>query len=256
MYYGNPSASSASDASATFIRVIDGLVGAWHFDEGSGNIAHDSSGNDNDGTITGAIWVNGKFGKALEYDGDDEVSVPYDEVFNLTSEQSYELWLNTNYYPSYDETSHGDYLLRVVYHRYLWIGTYTTDENYIEFMLNFENSSWTKIRKYGIPQNEWVHVIATYDGHAMRLYINGVEEANKSVEDTVVVGEQDVFIPPSGYHGMLDEVRIYNKALTGAEISDIYNNYGYTTENYPGKVLVRKYTEPEPSVSLGEEETA
>ena len=55
---------------------------------------------------------------------------------------------------------------------------------------------------------------------------------------------------------MLDEVRIYNKALTGAEISDIYNNYGYTTENYPGKVLVRKYTEPEPSVSLGEEETA
>ena len=64
--------NQATDASNVFIRVIDGLVGAWHFDEGQGNIAHDSSGNNNHGTIYGAKWVDGKFGKALEFDGVDD----------------------------------------------------------------------------------------------------------------------------------------------------------------------------------------
>jgi len=57
-------------------RTIDGLVGAWKFDEGSGTIAYDSSGNNNHGTIYGATWVDGKFGKALQFDGiDDYVSI-------------------------------------------------------------------------------------------------------------------------------------------------------------------------------------
>jgi len=53
-------------------RIIDGLVGAWKFDEGSGTIAYDSSGNNNHGTIYGATWVDGKFGKALQFDGVDD----------------------------------------------------------------------------------------------------------------------------------------------------------------------------------------
>jgi hypothetical protein len=44
------------------------LVAEWHFDEGEGNIVKDSSGNGNDGTIYGATWVDGKFGKALSFD--------------------------------------------------------------------------------------------------------------------------------------------------------------------------------------------
>ena len=51
----------------------------------------------------------------------------------------------------------------------------------------------------------------------------------------------------------MDEVRFHNRALSAAEIADLYNHYGYTTLNYPGKVLVRKYADPEPSVGVGEE---
>jgi hypothetical protein len=61
---------------------IDGLVGEWHFDEGSGNIAKDSSGNNNDGIIHGAEFDDGKFGKALSFDGvDDYVERSYDPDF-------------------------------------------------------------------------------------------------------------------------------------------------------------------------------
>jgi hypothetical protein len=55
----------------------DGLVAEWHFDEGEGSVLKDSSGNGNDGVIYGAIWVDGKYGGALSFDGvDDYVEVP------------------------------------------------------------------------------------------------------------------------------------------------------------------------------------
>jgi hypothetical protein len=55
-----------------------GLVGSWHFNEGSGTVAYDSSGNNNNGNlVNGPTWVDGKFGKALSFDGvDDYVDIP------------------------------------------------------------------------------------------------------------------------------------------------------------------------------------
>ena len=50
----------------------DGLVAEWHFDEGSGSVLVDSSGNGNDGVIYGATWVDGKYGTALSFDGVDD----------------------------------------------------------------------------------------------------------------------------------------------------------------------------------------
>ena len=49
------------------------IVGLWHFDEGSGVVAKDGSGNGNTGRICGAKWVRGKVGRALEFDGEDDV---------------------------------------------------------------------------------------------------------------------------------------------------------------------------------------
>ena len=53
----------------------EGLVGAWLFDEGKGNVAKDASGNGHDGEIRKAKWVDGKFGKALEFNGDGAVEL-------------------------------------------------------------------------------------------------------------------------------------------------------------------------------------
>ena len=70
-------------------RIIGGLVGAWKFDEGSGNIAYDSSGNNNHGTIYGATWVDGKFGKALQFDGiDDYVNISASSSLDIIPDKS------------------------------------------------------------------------------------------------------------------------------------------------------------------------
>ena len=73
-----------------------GTVGYWHFDEGSGTIAYDSSGQGNNGTIYGATWTSGKVGGALEFDGkDDYVEVPDNPSLDTGSDEdvTIEVWV-------------------------------------------------------------------------------------------------------------------------------------------------------------------
>ncbi|RLE42288.1 hypothetical protein DRJ19_04440 [Candidatus Woesearchaeota archaeon] len=266
MYYGNENASDASDANATFIRVIDGVVGAWHFDEGEGTIAHDTSGEENDGTLhdanstnndgnTPPQWVDGKFEKALEFDGtDDYVDIPSSNVFDVT-ELTVSYWMKTHTpiepggseWTTIIKKKSGDW-----YDEYrketgeLYVRLHDTSDNTHTFITN--KSSWSG----------WNHVIWTFNGSKFRFYVNGV--LDKEIEDTftlrtVAEGLYIGQINPEtqAWNGTLDEIYIYNRTLSGEEILDLYNNYGYTTSNYPNKVLVRKYTKPEPVAIIGEE---
>ena len=51
----------------------------------------------------------------------------------------------------------------------------------------------------------------------------------------------------------VSQAMIFNISLTSLEVSELYNNYGYSTPNYPGKVLIKEYTSPEPTIFLGNE---
>ena len=62
---------------------LEGLVGAWLFDEGKGNVTEDASGNGHDGDIRKAKWVKGKFGKALKFDGDGAVVILHSDDLTL-----------------------------------------------------------------------------------------------------------------------------------------------------------------------------
>ena len=266
MYYGNENASDASDVNSTFIRVIDGVVGAWHFDEGSGNIAHDTSGEGNDGTLydgnttnddgnTPPQWIDGKFGKALELDGEDDyVDVPDSESFNYLSEISIELWVkNTGI------STQGQNLIHTPSN--IWILHYRGGG----FYLKAEDGTVSDYLGWDttLPSGVWLHLVATWDGSTMRLYINDEKQTTEKSFDGGTTGRlaapSNVLIgkhfnnPHPWFNGTIDEVLIYNRSLSEEEISDLYNNYGYTTPNYPNKVLVRKYTDPEPVAIVGEE---
>jgi len=256
MYYGNENASDASDANATFIRVIDGVVGAWHFDEGEGNIAHDTSGEGNDGTIYGgANWTDGKFGKALEFDGvDDYVEVLDDESLRITGNLTLTFWV----YPELDvstyqgicgkdkegegvaaiDTRYGDY-------RLAWRQGDGTTQYSADF-LNFFTSG-----------EKWYFVGIVRRGNVLEAFKDGVFFSSKSFSYNISATNTSFYVGKreDGYYlnGSVDEIFVFNKSLSGEEISDLYNNYGYTTPNYPNKVLVRKYTEPEPVAIVGEE---
>ncbi|RLG07236.1 MAG: hypothetical protein DRN68_05685 [Thaumarchaeota archaeon] len=266
MYYGNENASDTSDVNATFIRVIDGVVGAWHFDEGEGNIAHDTSGEGNDGTLydgnttnddgnTPPQWTDGKFGKALSFDGvDDYVKVPDSVSLNVTDELTVMAWFNSR------NIIEGQKILS----KYALSGGYMFGifDSTLRLEIRDVNGNYYDYKIGTLPEsNIWIFGAMTVKvGDKVKAYVNGVLKAQTDALTTQIGSNtQSLYMGKfwtglnAMFNGSIDEVRIYNRALSGEEISDLYNNYGYTTPNYPNKVLVRKYTEPEPVAIVGEE---
>jgi hypothetical protein len=264
VYYGNPSATSLSSATNTFIREIDGgqpVMGSWHMDETSGSTVGDASGNSNTGTASGTTIVDGRFNKARIFNGtSDYINVPDASSLRLTTAGTVEAWINIS------STATDD---RVV----LIKGTSASN---ISYGMHFDNppvaiTFWVDSDGYwgptctvntgsnSIASNTWYHVVGTWGGGNIRIYLNGslVNSATctaSAFNNTAPVKIGGNVSSWQYWYGLIDEVRIYNRALTAEEISDLYNNYGYTTTNYPGRVLVRKYTSPEPTTSVGTEE--
>lgn len=259
MRYGNSSAQAASNATNTFVRVIDSnspLKGSWHLDEGSGTTAYDRSGNGNNGTLYNSpTWVDGKFGKALSFDGsNDYVETPI--VSNTLTDFTMEAWVKASIVP-------GD--------RRIVMGSgWSYHDWYIG--INLGSSTGAPARKWlfwvagnsqiaylaapdEIVAGEWYYLVATYQGTTGKFYINGNYIGSFTFTRTTDTNPFRIGRSNSGeyFNGLVDEVRVYNRALTSEEISDLYQNYGYTTTNAPGEVFVRKYSAPEPVVTVGEE---
>jgi len=258
MYYGNSSASSASDASATFFRVIDGLVASWHLDEGSGTTAYDTSGNDYDGAlVNGPTWVDGKFGKALRFGGSDYVEVPDDESLRITGDISIIAWvkpvIDSDFHAIVSKGYSREYELSEDFRTGTYDLAWRHGDESKSYMKNFPN--------FFVDGEVWYFVAAVREGNELTVYKNGsyfdsdtFTESPGPSTNPVDIGKRPE--EALNFGGIIDEVSLFNRALTQQEIQDLYNYYGYSTENYPGKVLVRKYASPEPSIFIGAEETA
>ena len=234
MYYGNENASDASDVNATFIRVIDGVVGAWHFDEGEGNITHDTSGEGNDGTLydgnttnddgnTPPQWTDGKFGKALSFDGvDDYVEVP-DSASLDTDKVTITLWLKRKN----NDTS-------IIFKAGGSLGSGTgsgyrlilDEDNKIRFNLRHGSSEDWVTSNSVIPADVFTFIAVTFDGSVAKIYING--ELDKTgypspywTNDVPLrIGHKEW--DPNYFNGIIDEVRVYSGALSEKEIKTLY----------------------------------
>jgi hypothetical protein len=282
VYYGNPSATSVSTTVNTFIREIDGVIGSWNFNEGSGTVAADSSGNGNSGTLYSGTtvcsnpptagcptWVDGKFRKALSFDGvDDYVNTPL--LQNNVTAYTIEVWAKTSdasgwkaFVQDRGAANSGGKSLTLSLH------AVTAGDGRVRFMVD---SDFLTLGVYSNPinDNQWHHIVGTWStpaGQAIspshfKLYIDGIyavvgTQSGSATSPLTGVGGTKIARHDawnSNLKGVIDEVRIYNRNLTEQEISDLYNNYGYTTPNYPRKVLVRKFSSPEPTTSFGNEE--
>jgi hypothetical protein len=269
MYYGDPSAASESDPSGVFIRIIDGLVGSWHFEEGSGTTAHDSSGNGNDGTLlddnptnadgdTPPQWVSGRYGGALQYDGVDDLVL----ISSLNPIQNRAI--NNFAFVVWIKSTADTGTIQQVFE-----GHTRTGEIYLEgrlpgtlsFYIRDDSGTAHSIATSPLALNNWYFIAGTYDGSTQRIYVNGnlISSASWSNAFTITTGisvGRDYELNIQYFRGIIDELEIFNRALSAAEISDLYNNYGYSTPNYPGKKLVRKWADIMPSFSIGPEERA
>jgi hypothetical protein len=199
------------------------LVAYWTFDEGSGNAVYDTSGNDNNGTIYGATWGVGKYGTALQFNGQDNyVEVPSSDTLEIDNNVTITAWINW--------IDAGD----------TWLGILANGqqngpwENYglfvnrssrfLYFTLSLDGGHVTQQTPNDIiVPNEWVHVSASWDGSAARIYVNGQKELETAQSGTLVppglplrIGHRNG--SPHYFNGTIDEVRIYNHALEEAEI--------------------------------------
>jgi len=203
-----------------------GLVGYWSFNEGSGTIAYDYSGNNNNGTLTnGPTWTQGKVGQALSFDGvNDYVNILYNPNLNVVNNKfTIAMWLNMN-----TPADRGRQILGKF--SYLGSGYYVfmySGENRISFGFHGGGSVWIS-KSNDITYNQWQYIAVTLDGNIMKVYLNGT--LNSMRNDVGTVGTDTIDLTIGGYvpayvvgNKFIDEVRIYNRALSDAEIQAIYN---------------------------------
>jgi hypothetical protein len=197
-------------------------VGWWKFDEGSGGTASDNSGYGNTGTLTnGPTWTSGKIGSGVSCDGvDDYIEIANNFALNPTSTITVSMWV----YPRSNITN-----------RYILYKPFKYALGFASKSASIWNTATTRfdIIPVGGPTyslNAWHHIILTSDHSTARIYEDGIQVANTSFNFDLQGSSESLglctYIPSAATYAsnaIVDEVRIYNRALSAAEIQAIYN---------------------------------
>jgi len=204
------------------------LVGYWKFDEGSGTTAYDSSGNGLDGTLNGdPQWVEGQIGGALDFDGDDSVEIPHSPILSITDEITISAWtyMRANASGELAIVSKGGWAANDLPYEL------TETPGGVIFWQFYDDGGRDTCSPDSPPVEEWHHIAATYDGQIFKCYIDGelAEEwayAGTMPENTasVTIGQRSR--GGTYFNGMIDEVAIYDRALSEEEIPPIMLGVG------------------------------
>ena len=212
------------------------LVALWHFDEGEGDTAYDSSGTilPNDGTVYGADWVDGKFGKALSFNGVNDY-VEIDSEFSIMpATLTVEAWVQPgktgvrqSIVSKWDGMGDASYSLELTAgNKFLF---------YLHDGVTTQSITGTTIVEVGT----WYHVAGIYDGSKANLYVDTSLEAGPT---TLVAPMTTSSVPlrigasaqkPPTYSiycvfkGLVDEVRIWKVALSQDQLGKVYDFNGF-----------------------------
>ncbi len=219
-----------------------GLLAAYAFDASAGTTATDASGHGLNGTLAnGAGWGGGRYGNAVALDGaNDVVGLGNPAALRLTGSMTVSAWINSSAFPGDDAA--------VVSKRgtsgFQLDTTIDTGPRVIGFKLN--SGTGTNMFRYGataMQPNTWYHITGVYDATArtMHVYLNGQLDdgvLQGTVAATQVDSPQDVLIGQRpnwagfGFNGRIDDVRIYGRALSAAEVlTDMNTPLGSATSS-------------------------
>ncbi len=208
------------------------LIGYWNLNEGAGTIAHDLSGKGHDGTLmNGPTWTTGYFDAALDLNasgaagtGTHYVDCGNSADFNLTSQVTVAAWV----YPARAAaTTHECYVTKG--DTSYALKETNTDGN-VEFFI-YSGGAWhsaTLTGRTASNNNTWYHLAGTFDGTNIKIYLNGVLAGTTAFTGPIATNTANVNFgrdADSGgrryYRGRIDDVRIYNRALTDVEIQSL-----------------------------------
>jgi hypothetical protein len=203
------------------------VVGIWLFDDGEGNVAVDSSGNGNDGTLNGPDWTNeSKFGGALEFNGAGSYIEFATGESMKTPHFTIMAWFNTRKLDGYghifqtgnDWNDMAGYVFRV------------HQEGTAQSGLAFgPGNTTTFVTGPALEADTWYHMALTYDGTTAILYLNGENVSSNPGQGEVMYDDQPVRIgthsndTSSAFDGFIDEVALFNVALEAEDIEAIMN---------------------------------
>ena len=193
-----------------------GLVAAYGFEEGRGASVADLSGNGNTGTLSrGVAWTpHGRFGSALKFDGSSgRVDILDAPSLRLTTAMTLEAWVNP-------ATVSSDWSNLI----------YKGNDNYA--LAATSDQAGPPAGRRGVnkasgtallPTNIWTHIAVTYDKTMVRLYVNGMQVSSRLSTADIPTSAFPLQIGGDSLHGqyfqgLIDEVRVYNRALSQAEI--------------------------------------
>jgi hypothetical protein len=211
-------------------KAEEGLIGYWKFDNQS-NLGLDSSGYNNHGSVNNSYVsyvTEGKKGGAAKFveGSNSAITIPNNSILNVTS-VTIMAWVNLNG----TNNDGGDTILSrcnaysEVYALYADVGSWGNGEMGAHFNVSVNVPSG-----FIVPKDEWVHLAMTFDKYNARFYYNGNLVATKPLSIGIMTSNTNLYIGSSLYQsredfsGLMDEVRLYNRALAEAEIKAIYHN--------------------------------
>ena len=242
-------------------------IAHYKFDESGGTTASDSSGTNTATLVNGPVFTQGQVNNALSLDGIDD----YARITRTAALESPSISLSAWIKRNGTQVSYANVFRKtwqnnagMPFASYTFQLNPTGDSSILTFSTGHQGSVDQLRSAAGtIPDNIWVHVVGTYDPAANQknLYINGSLNASRALSlpilyDATQTG--DLYAGTNGggaeyYKGMIDDLRVYNRALTQAEIQTLANPFIKPTPTptpTPGPISCSQYT-PSTTIPTG-----
>ena len=224
---------NVSDDSQTYSFInFDNSLNAFYKLNDTGATIKDYSGNNYDGTNTGAISTDGKFGNALEFNTGDYINFGNINSFERTDSFSYSFWINTD-----STTSYITIMSKTPYGSWQGMELFVVNSK-IKFYLIGAAEQIDISGTATVNTGNWKHIVITYDGNSsasgVKIYVDNVEGSSGSGTLTTSIKNSNNF-QVSGraganncFNGLLDDILIFNRVLSLGEISALYNASSYS----------------------------
>jgi hypothetical protein len=195
-----------------------GLVAAYGFDTASSS-ASDSSGNANHGSVSGSSWTSGgRYGGALSFDGvNDWVTIPHSPSLNASNAITFEAWVKPASTRSWQTVALKESSPGHVYALYSVGGAAGPEAQVVTGALRAARATQT------LAAGVWTHLAMTYDSSRLRIYVNGDQAVSVQVSGAIPGSTGALRLGGNAvwgewFSGSIDEVRVYDRALSAAEL--------------------------------------
>ena len=220
----------------------NGLIGLWKLDEGTGTFATDSVGTNNGTLIGGATWTTGKIGGAVNFDGTSG-SINIADNPNLDLQQlTFAFWVKRNGAQSdWAKIINKGSNYGAPYASYkIEFNGNSDDMVYASFGFT-DNTNAVAGNKKPLEDGQWNHIAVTYDGTMLKFYLNGIPEGSTNVAGKSIKFDSLPLVIGSGggfgyFAGAVDDIRIYDRALTDCDVWSIYSEPGLPSSTVTGTV--------------------